>query len=169
MVDVTAIEIDHRPTRLGIGLSVLFAIVTVLSVAVVPLSLVPGLFGLLLLVFGTARGTGSFVTLGACGLAIALLVAGLGGAGPVPLLVATAGTVLAWDAGTQAIDLGRMLGRDADTSRALVVHVAASTIIAATIAGLGYAIYRVVSGGQPVTALVLLLFGALVLVAAFRG
>jgi hypothetical protein len=166
---MTELELDQRPTRLGISLSVLFAIVTVLVVAVVPLSLVPGLLGLILLTSGTVRGTGSLVTVGACGLGIAILVAGLGGTDPVLLLVGTAGTVLAWDAGIQAIDLGTMLGREANTSRALVVHVAASTIIAAMIAGIGYAVFHIVSGGQPVTALVLLLFGALILVAAFRG
>jgi hypothetical protein len=160
---------DSRPSQLGIGLTALFALVAVVATVMVPLSLVPGLFGLLFLVFGTTRGTGSLVTLGAVSLVIAILIAGLGGAGAVPLLIATACVVLAWDAGTQAVNLGSMLGREADTSRPLVVHSAVSTAIAAIISGLGYAVYQIVRGGQPVTALVLLLFGALVLVAAYRG
>lgn len=161
--------IDPRPTRLGIGITGVFAIVALLATAVVPVSLLPNLLGVLLIVFGTIRGTRSFVTLGAACLVGGVLVAGLSGAGPEPLLIATAGIVLAWDTGTQAIDIGTTLGRTANTTRALVVHVAASTIIAAVIAGLGYAVYRVVGTGQPVTALVLLLFGALVLGAALRG
>lgn len=161
--------VDTRPPQIGIGLAALFGLIAVLTTAVVPLSLILNLFGLLLLVGGTARERGSLVTIGAGSFVIAILVAGLGGTNPVLLLIATAATVLAWDAGIQAIDLGAMLGRDAQTTRPLVVHSAASTAIAAIVAGLGYAIYHVVSGGQPVTALVLLLFGALVLIAMFRG
>jgi hypothetical protein len=166
---VCVTTLDTRPSQFGIGLTVLFGLIAMLATFVIPLSLVPGLFGLLFLVGGTARERASLVTIGAGGLVIAILIAGLAGAGPVPLLIATAATVLAWDAGTQAIDLGTMLGRKADTSRPLLVHSAASTAIAATVSGLGYAIYHIVSGGQPVTALVLLLFGALVLIAMFRG
>ncbi len=168
MVGVTATAIETRPTRLGIGLTGLFAIVAVLA-TVIPLALIPNLIGTLLVVAGTVRGTRAIVTVGAGGLVIGVIVAGLAGVEPEPLLIATAAAVLAWDAGMQAIDLGETLGRTADTSRALVVHVAASTITAAVIAGLGYAVYRIVGSGQPVTALVLLLFGAIVLSAAFRG
>lgn len=161
--------IDTRPPQLGIGLTVLFGLIAVLATAVVPFSLVAGLFGLLFLVIGTVRGIGVLVTIGAGSLVIAILVAGVAGISPVLLLIATAATVLAWDAGIQAIDLGTMLGRDARTTRPLVVHSAASTAIAATVSGLGYAVYHIVSGGQPVTALVLLLFGAFVLIALLRG
>lgn len=168
MVAVTG-ALDVRPSRLGIGLTGLFAVVSLLATAVAPVVLLSNLLGVCLVLAGTVRGTGSLVTVGAVCLVIGVLLAGLAGAGPEPLLIATAATVLAWDAGTQAIDLGRTLGRTADTTRALVVHVAASTITAAVIAGLGYAVYRVVGRGQPATALVLLLFGALVLGATFRG
>lgn len=168
MVGVTAV-LDTRPTRLGIGLTGLFAVVALLATAVAPIALLPNLLGVCLIVFGTVRGTRSVVTVGTVCLVIGVLLAGLTGVRPEPLLIATAGVVLAWDAGTQAIDIGQTLGRTADTTRVLVVHIAASTITAAVIAGLGYAVYRIVGTGQPVTALVLLLFGALVLGAAFRG
>lgn len=168
MVGVTG-TLDVRPTRLGIGLTGLFAVVALLATAVAPVVLLVNLIGVCLILAGTARGRRSLVTVGAVCLVIGVLLAGLTGMRPEPLLIAMAATVLAWDAGTQAIDIGRTLGRTADTTRALVVHVAANTITAAVVAGLGYAVYRVVGRGQPATALVLLLFGALVLGATFRG
>lgn len=160
--------IDTHPPQIGIGLAVLFGLIAVLTTAASLPSLVPGLFGLLFLVVGTAREIGSLVTIGAGSFVIAILVAGIAGTSPVFLLIATSATVLAWDTGIQAIDLGTMLGRKANTSRPLVVHSAASTAIAAIVSGLGYAVYHIVSGSQPVTALVLLLFGALVLIALLR-
>lgn len=162
-------ELDTRPTRLGVGLALLFAVGVLVGTAVVPMALVPGGVGVLLLGLGTVRTSESLVTLGGSGLLLGVLIAGLGGAGSEPLLLATACVVLAWDAAIQAIDVGRTLGRDADTTRALTVHTAISVVAVVTTAGIGYAVFAVVSGGYPITALVLLLLGALILGGAYRG
>lgn len=161
--------LNTRPSKLGVALSGLFATGVPIATAVVPLSLLASVLGVLLLVVGTDRGWESVATLGVSVLVVGVLTAGLGGARPEALLLGTACLVLAWDASVQAIDLGRTLGRAADTTRALTVHTVISTIAAAVIVGLGYGVFRVVGGGYPLTALVLLLFGALVLGAAFRG
>lgn len=161
--------VDTRPTPFGVGLAGLLAIGVPIATAVVPLSLVPSLLGVLVIVIGTARGREPVATLGAGALLGGVLTAGLGGARPEALLIGTASLVLAWDVSLQAIGLGRMLGRAADTTRALIVHTVLSTIGGALIVGLGYVLFRIVGDGHPLTALVLLLFGALVLVAAFRG
>ncbi|MFC6961584.1 hypothetical protein ACFQJ8_06465 [Halocatena marina] len=78
---MTATAIDTRPTRLGIGLTGLFAIVAVLA-TVIPLALIPNLIGTLLVVAGIVRGTRAIVTVGAGGLVIGVIVAGLAGLDP---------------------------------------------------------------------------------------
>lgn len=162
-------ELDTRPTPLGVGLAGLFAAGVPIATAAVALSLVPSLLGVLFIVVGTARGRKSIPTLGVGALLLGVLTAGLGGARPEVLLLGTTCLVLAWDASLQAIDLGRTLGRAADTTRALTAHTVISTIAAAVIVGLGYGLFRIPGDGYPVTVLALLLFGALVLGAAFRG
>lgn len=162
-------ELDTRPTRFGVGLAGVFAMGVLFATSGVVLSLVPGAIGLVVLVWATARASKPLVTLGASGLLLGVLTAGLGGVGSEPLLIGTGCVVLAWDAGVQAVDIGATLGRTADTTRAFTVHTMISVVAVATTTAIGYAVFSVVNGGQPITALVLLLFGALVLGAAFRG
>lgn len=162
-------ELDTRPSRVGIGLSGLFAMGVPIATAGNLLSLFLSLLGVLVLVVGTARGQESVATFGVGALVVGVLTAGLVGTGPEALLLGTASLVLAWDASIQAIDLGRTLGRAGDTTRALAVHTTVITIAAAVIVGCGYAVFRAADGGYPLTVLVLLLFGAFILGTAFRG
>ncbi|WP_449289598.1 DUF7519 family protein [Natronobacterium lacisalsi] len=87
-----------------------------------------------------------------------------GGAAAVePTLVGAVATVLAWDRAQAAIDLGEQLGREARTLRLEAVGLASSLVVGLASATVGYAIYVVGSGGQPVSALVLLLLAAVLL------
>ncbi|RRJ31276.1 DUF7519 family protein [Halocatena pleomorpha] len=162
-------ELETRPSRFGVGLAGLFAMGVVIATAIGFTSLLLSLLGVGVLLVGTAAGREAIATLGGGALVGGVLAAGLADASPEALVLGTACLVLAWDTSSQAIDLGRTLGKRADTTRALAVHTAVATLAAAVISGVGYAVFRVADGGYPITVLVLLLFGALVVGAAYRG
>lgn len=160
-------DIDRAPARLSGGLAVVAAGLAVgasMSGAAVPF----GLAGVLLVGIGVLRGVRSAVTIGAWLAFAGVVVAGTAGAGPEALLVGTAAAVLSWDIGEHAVNVGEQLGRAADTRRGELVHAASSTTVAVGGIGIGYGMFLVAAGGQPVTALVLLLGAALLLAAALR-
>lgn len=126
-------------------------------------ALAVGVAGVALVGVGVGRGTRWAVTFGAAMLFAGVLVAGVFGTPAMVLLLATVATVLAWDAGGTAIDVGKQLGREADTIRVQLVHIGSTALVGGLTAGIGYGIYLTVATGQPLTALVLLLVAALLL------
>lgn len=158
--------IDRGPTdlsrSLGVGAGALA------TVAVAPVSATAAavaVFGLLVVVAGVVRPSHPAVTLGATGILGGVLYAGLAGAPTAVLLAGVAATVVSWDLGGFAIDLGAQLGGEADTRRLEAIHALASVGVGALAAGVGYAIYQVVTGGPPVAALLLFLLAGLLIVA----
>lgn len=160
-------EIDRSPARLSGGLSLGAGGVAV-AAGGTALGGALGVGGLLLLAVGQLRGTRAAVTAGAWLALAGIVVAGTAGASPAVMLVGTAAAVLAWDFGEQAINLGEQLGRSARTRNAELVHAANSTLVAVAAVAVGYGLFLAGSGGQPVTALVVLLGAALLLAAALR-
>lgn len=159
----------HRPARFSGAVAVGAGLVAVATGGFYSwLALLAGALGLLLLFAGLARAAPLVVSLGAVGLLAGGLAAGVRGAPAWATLASVAATVLAWDVGRTAISVGRQLGRDADTRRLELVHATASGGVAAVTAGVGYGLFRVAAGGQPVTALVLFLLAAVLLVEAIR-
>lgn len=158
--------VDHAPARLSAGLAVgaVGVAIAATGVAAAPF----GVAGLVLVGLGVVRGRRSAVTLGAWLALAGVVVAGLGEAPPEALLVGTAAAVLAWDLGEQAITVGDQLGRAASTRTLELVHAAYSTIVAVAGIAVGYGLFLLATGGQPVTALVVLLGAALALAAALR-
>lgn len=162
-------EIDRSPAYHSSVASIALALVGATSLS---LGSIEGgaaaLVGALVLGGGLWIGRRRIVTLGALIVGLGIAVAGVLGAGPEPLLLAGFSTVLAWDLGETAIDLGETVGRDAPTLRLEAVHAAGSVSAGALTIVVGYGTFLAVGGGQPVTALVLLLFGAVVIVSALR-
>lgn len=159
--------IDRSPTRLGSGLALGAGLVALAAAG--PYSAASGLaatLGVVLLVAAARVGDRRLVSVGAVALLGGVLVAGVAGASTGSLLVGVGATVFAWDAGGTSIDLGAQLGRAADTRRLEIVHAAASAGVATASAAVGYAVFLVMAGGQPVTALLLLLLAGALLVAA---
>jgi hypothetical protein len=168
---VSGDPVERRPERSGVALAGALALLSAASTAAALPALGLALLGALGVTAGTARGSGLGVGAGLTGLLGAVLLAGLAGAGAEPLLVGTAAAVLAWDAGVQAVDLGATVGRAADSSRALVVHTAVSTLAVAVVAVVGYAAFRLADGGapRPASAVVLLVLGAVLIALFLRG
>lgn len=124
--------------------------------------------GVALLAAGLRRPDRRLVTLGGASLACAAFVTGLAGGGPARLVVAVAAAFVAWDLGEHAITLGEQLGRRAATRRLEFLHAGATVGVATAAAGAAYVVFALSGGGRPVDALVLLLVGAMALLAALR-
>lgn len=127
-----------------------------------------GAFGLLALAVGIAGNAYPAITLAGGAYLLALALAGLGGASPVSLLSAGVAAAVAWDAGANAVEIGRQVGRGVDTRRVELRHSGATALAGLVAAGAGLAVYRVAAGGRPVAALALLLLAAVLLASALR-
>lgn len=160
-------QIVREPTRVASSAAVAAGLIAVgVSGPYSWLALGAGAAGLLLLGGGLVRGAGASVTTGAAVLGAGALLAGLEGAPAPAVLVGVATSVLAWDAAGTAITLGDQLGRRAPTRRLEAVHLVGSLLVAGLATGVGYGLYRALTGGQPVAALVFSLVAAVLLVAA---
>lgn len=115
-------------------------------------------------VLGVQRLLAWAAGLGVFGLALA----GYAGAAPEPLLVAAVALALAWDVTDHGLSLGAHVGRDGETRRSVLVHAGMNVAVGAGSVAVVYGTYAVATGGQPVAALTLLLFGAVVLISVFR-
>lgn len=136
-------------------------------------AVVPGMVGAAAVVAAVApvRGTGSrgLLKVGATGVLVTVLVTGLIRNATFPTLLAgTAGTVLTWDAGEQATNVGEQLGREAATVRGEAVHIVGSVLVAGAAVGLGYGLRRVSLLSVSLGSFVLLLVGALLFTAALH-
>lgn len=159
--------VDRSPARLGRWASVGAGLLALVSGGFYSWpALATGSFGLLLLAGGLVRGANRPVSVGAFCLFGGAILAGAQGAPVLPVLVGVTFTVLAWDIGGNAIGVGAQLGREADTVRLEVVHAAASLLVGAVVAGVGFGLYRTATGGQPIAALVFLVLAAVLLVEA---
>jgi len=152
---------DPRPTRASVALTVVPAVVAVVASAVTLPSAAAAFLGLVLLPIGVQRGSRLLHRLGAAGLFAGVLLAGAAGSPPITMLVGAGAAVVAWDAGEHGIGLGQQLGTAAAMSRAQFAHTGATAVVGVVVAAVGYGVFRVASAGQPTTAVVLLVFAAL--------
>lgn len=168
MTDAT--PVDHAPTRVSRGLAI------VAGIGAVAFATIGGggagggvaLLGVVLVAFGATVGerwavtAGSFVCFGG------VLVAGLAGAPPAPIVAGTVAAVAAWDLGENAINLGEHVGRNTPTRRAELAHATATTGVGVVAATGGYLVYNSLTGSPASVAVILLLVGGVALVAALR-
>lgn len=160
-------RVDRSPATFGGWVSASAALVALVSGGLSSWpALAVGAVGLALVGAGLVRGLDTAITLGAVCLVASALVAAVGGAPPALVLVGVAASVVAWDVGGTAVGVGAQLGHDADTVRLEAVHAGASVVVGAVTAGVGYGLYRVGTGGQPIVALLFLVLAAVLLAAA---
>ncbi len=162
-------DIDRSPTPIASAVAVASAVVVVgLTGLYSWLTLGLGAVGILVLVGGVLLGRQSAVTLGSAALFLGVLLAGIDGAPELVLLLGAVGTILTWDSASTAIGLGRQLGRDAPTARLELVHTATTALVGATAVGGAYGIYTFTTGEGSMTAVVLFLFGIVLVASALR-
>lgn len=160
--------VTRAPTRLSRRLALVAAVTVTLLAGVASLpALVLGLTGAVTLWGATLDGRQGLVDAGGVVLLLTTVVAGTAATVPVTL-ACTVGTVVAWDVATNAVELGEQMGREADTTRAEVTHVLATTGVGVVLAAASYGVYALSGGGQPAGAVIALLVGALALLSALR-
>ncbi|RQG95988.1 DUF7519 family protein [Natrarchaeobius chitinivorans] len=160
-------EVDRRPTVVASSVAtVAVGLCTVIvSTATAAGGAVTLLGGLLLaggLLSRRARWRRLLVDIGSLTAFAGVVLSGLEGAAVEPTLVATVSLVVAWDLAGSAIDLGEQLGRDADTRRLEGVHAVSSALVGLIAMAVGYGTFTLARGGQPISALVLLLLAGTV-------
>jgi hypothetical protein len=170
VVGVTEVGVDRGPVRVGLGLSTAATGTAILALAATG---APASVGLAAVGGAILLGAGfgdrqDLLDGGALALFLAVLFAGVSGGHPGPLLVAMVGTVVAWDAAEQALTVGEHLGQEAPSRRLVVVHVATTTLVGAGGAAVGYGVFKASGGGQPVSALMLLVLGGVLITWALR-
>jgi hypothetical protein len=134
----------------------------------------PGACGVAVLGVALApvRGGGSrtAVKLGTGLVYVSVLAAGLFRLAPLQtLLVATVGTVVAWDAGDRAIVLGKQVGRVARTRRLEAVRSGTGLLVGALAVVVAPVVVGAGTSGLPLSALAALLVAVLLLTAALHG
>lgn len=178
LVGIVAIRKQHRLT--GGVLLVLAVVVATAAIGIGALQaasptlraeLLPGMVGLLVLAGGAIdeqRGRGRYLVMaGAAFLFIGVLMSGVvHGASRLQLLAAGAATVVGWDTAEQGINLGEQVGTRATTWSAELAHAAGSVVVGAVAVGVAYGVYTIGFEGVSLTGLVLLLGGAITLIAA---
>lgn len=127
-----------------------------------------GALGVVVTLIGVVRGRLSAVGGGATLSGLGLLLAGVGNAPAGSLLIGAVGTVLLWDLGDHAVGVGQQLTAQAEASRVIAVHTAASVGVGVAVAAVGYGIFTAASGGQPAVGVLFLLAGAIGLAVALR-
>ncbi len=162
-------EITRAPTRTGTALSLSAAGLATLALAfTTTIAALGGVAAIALLAAGLTRGSRRLLDVAGGLLFVGLLAGGALGGSTEALLVAAIASVLAWDLAENSLSVGDHLGRETDTTRLELVHGATTLVVLAISAGVVYAIGIVASGGQPIAAVVLLLVGAIALVAGIR-
>lgn len=116
-------------------------------------------------VAGVKRG----VFLGIGGVFAGVVYAGATGSGVGTVVIAAVATIVAYDAGHLAVDLGGTMRATGITTRAELTHLGGTTIVAAGAAAVGVTGYELAAGEQPVTALVALLLAGVILLWALRS
>lgn len=167
---MSGVAIDRRAVQTGLVLSAISAALATAALVVAGsgTGLAATAAGGALLVGAGVADVRGLLDLGALVMFAGVVLAGVGGALPGPLLVAMVGTVVAWDAADHAVSLGEQLGREARTSQAVAAHVGATTAVGAAGAAVSYTVYRLVGGGKPASAVVILLLAALLMTRALR-
>lgn len=155
-------ELRREPTRLataaafacGIG-----ALVTLVVGSAIPVAL--GAAGLALFTWGIRRDRMLGLDLGPFVLFVGVVQAGVRTGSVALALTGTVLSVLTWDFGHTARDLGHQLGTDAETARLEVVRILSSVGTAVLTVTLGYTIYLFGLEGGSNAALALLLLAVL--------
>jgi len=162
-------DITRRPSRFGVGSALSLALLSVLATAIASVvGAAAALAGTVLLAAGLLAASQRTVSVAGVLLVVGVLYAGYVGGAPEPLLFGALTGVLAWDAASNAIAIGNQLGRETSTARVETVHTAASLAVGALSVVIGYLVFAVAAGSQPLSALLLLAGGAVALVSALR-
>lgn len=160
----------YRPARLSVVVGAGFGVITLAVIALsgAPLAFPLGVISAGGVGLGIYRRSRSLITVGGLGMLTGILIMGILGGEPVAVLSGTIAVALMWDTSQNALTVGRRLGTEAETRRVEVVHIAATGVLTALVAGCGYVVALVPSGTNSPVALLVLLIAVIVLMVALR-
>lgn len=165
-----AVTVDRGPSRFGLVLSVAAMATAAAALLVVSATAaVVTLAGAFVLALGVRSRVLALRDAGTIGMLGGPILAGLAADAAVPPLVAAVAVVLARDTVENALELGAQLGARARTRRAESVHAAGTLLVGVAGAALGSLIFSVAGGGRPVSAVVILLVGGVLLLWSLRS
>lgn len=160
-------EFVPKPPRLAASIASIAAVVAVaLTVFGGGTAVGVATLGLPVLAVGALRGRRLLVSLGGLLVVVGAIVGGTLGAPAPAVLAAVAAGFVAWDVAEYGIDLGDQVGSVARSRNVVLTHAASTTLVAALTTMVGIAIYTTSPSGRPLTALLLLLSGAVVIAIA---
>lgn len=162
-------ELTRRPARRSAVVpAVVGTFAVAASAAAGALAAAVTVAGVAVLVGGVLTGNHRVVDAGGFVSFLGFAVGALGDASAAPVVLGVTASVVAWDAGTNAISLGRQLGRGADTIRVETLHALTSAGVGIAGAVVGLLLFAFGPARQPVTTLFVLLLAAGALVAALN-
>jgi len=168
--DRTTVDVDHSPAKASSYAAVVAALLAGLTSAPFSVVALPlGLGGVVIVAAGLFyTEKRSHLTFGAAGLFLSVLASGIQGTQVELLLVSAVLTSLAWGVGQNAMSIGAQLGRHSETWRIEAMHASVVTVVTMMAAAVGYGVFGVASGGQPVAAVGMLSVGIVLLLWAIR-
>lgn len=144
------------------------ALVAAAALSPVPVAAAVGFLGALVVVAAVQRASRRLLDAGVGALVAGGLAAGALGAGPEPLLVAVAATLVAYDAGETGLSVGEQLGRRARSRRLVAARAATTVGLTAVPTAVAYGAFRLSTGAPSTAAVTLLVVGALLVAVALR-
>lgn len=157
------------PPKLSSAIVLLAALGVLFITAVSVFTVTVSIIGVVLTAVSLVRWSTRLFPLGVGALFGAILLAGLFGMAPVFLLTASFLVVVAWDVGQNGFSIAAEMGPGVSTLRIEIIHAVSSIVVLAAGSSVGYAVYLVMTGGQPVLALFALLVGIFTLLIALQG
>lgn len=157
------------PPVLSSAIVLLAALGVLVITAVSVYTLIASIIGVVLLAVSLVRKSPSIFSLGMGALFGSILLAGLVGMAPMFLITASVLAVVAWNVGRNGFSIATEIGHGVSTLRIEIIHAISSIVVLAVGSSVGYAVYLVMTGGQPVLALLALLIGIIALLTALQS
>ena len=165
---MTQVDTNH-PTKVGSLFTIGAGVMALVGIGAYSMTgLAVAVLGLAVVVIGLLLPRPGLLTIGALGIFIGAVLAGIDEAPVGAVLVGTIGAILAWDIGHNAASHGRQVGATTNTTSTEALHAAGSFGAGIFTAAIAYGGYTVATGGQPALAIGILLFAAIAAVWAFR-
>lgn len=170
MPEATDRPITVEPTRAGttVATGAIGAATVALIIAGIPAALIPGAIAVAAILVGLRRTHRRAITAGGVSGGTAVIVAGALGGRTIPVLAATAGVVLAWDAAETVVTNGQQVGSATGTTATERTHLVATAGVLFVSSGTAYGIYRLSRGGLSTATVLALLAGGVLLLLALR-
>ena len=168
----SVVEVVHAPPKLIQAIALAAALVGVgLTAPFTVLAMPFGFAGFVIvaasLYYTYSRG---WLTIGIGLILVGALITGAYGVLPPELwLVGIGATIIAWDAGQHGMVIGDQLGRQAQSKRNQLVHVAATTLLIGIVSTFVYLVSLIGGSGRPASAVALVVVGVILLAWVFRS